>query len=613
MKIKRIQTNNFVGAINVDVKLSNPVALFAGKNGAGKSSLQEAVRMALTGETVRVELKKEYDKLLSDDGAESGFIAVEWDGGEASVVLPKGDRHLGGNEQISGALPYVLDAQRFARLPDNDRRAFLYGLMGIKMDGDQIRRRLIDRLFGKTPLLDADKARIERIMPILRGGFDAAQSEAAGKAREAKSAWRTVTGETYGDKKAVTWKAESPSFDPTEIAAAEKALADIDTAIEEANRNLGGLQNAASGIAGRSARIAELREKADKKPRIQEKLARDEKELAEWEKKLAEARAKAGVATVDTKAPGQFLLRGLASVTADFIQLSCEFDQVAWPSELLNRAATHLAEYTAQHGDPNAAGEADPEAAAALPNYEKAHTLLKHSVENDKRDLAAAEAAIEALKQLEKDVSDAPSEGAILEAKSKVETLKNDRKGAAQKLADLQANMRKAAEADSKTKKAAEYHADVQAWDRIASALAPDGIPGDILAEALGPINARLHAAAADTQWPQVTIHPDMSITFGKRDYRMLSESEKWRADAMIAEAVSYLSGVKLLVLDRFDMLDLQGREDLLIWLDILAADGEIDSALLFGTLKALPAGLPETVQGVWIENGVAGQIKQAA
>ena len=60
-------------------------------------------------------------------------------------------------------------------------------------------------------------------------------------------------------------------------------------------------------------------------------------------------------------------------------------------------------------------------------------------------------------------------------------------------------------------------------------------------------------------------------------------------------------------------MLDAKGREDALYWLDGMAQDGKIDTALVFGTLKALPAGLPETIQPVWIEGGVAGEMREAA
>ena len=152
-------------------------------------------------------------------------------------------------------------------------------------------------------------------------------------------------------------------------------------------------------------------------------------------------------------------------------------------------------------------------------------------------------------------------------------------------------------------------------WEAIADALAPNGIPGEMLGEALVPINGRLVDSSSITDWDLVAICADMTITMGDsgRPYALLSESEKWRADAMIAEAVSHLSGIRLLVLDRVDVLDLAGREDLLYWLDGLAAGGEIETALLFATLKAVPARLPENVAAVWIENGTAGLVREAA
>ena len=59
--------------------------------------------------------------------------------------------------------------------------------------------------------------------------------------------------------------------------------------------------------------------------------------------------------------------------------------------------------------------------------------------------------------------------------------------------------------------------------------------------------------------------------------------------------------------------LDLQGRSDLIAWLDGLVEPGEIQSAILFGTLKALPSGLPDSFEAIWIDQGIAEQIKEAA
>ena len=136
------------------------------------------------------------------------------------------------------------------------------------------------------------------------------------------------------------------------------------------------------------------------------------------------------------------------------------------------------------------------------------------------------------------------------------------------KLDTLKALKAQADAAEKKTADAARHHADVVAWDGIGEALAPSGIPSEILAEALDPINTRLQQSAADAEWLTVGINSDMSVTCGDRPYALLSESEQWRADAMLAEAISHVSGLRLLVLDRFDVLDLKGREDLLAWLD---------------------------------------------
>lgn len=76
MKLTKITASNFLGIRSVDVDLSTPVTLFAGANGAGKSSLQEAVRMALIGESVRVGLKKDYGQIVRD-GEKTGMEEVK--------------------------------------------------------------------------------------------------------------------------------------------------------------------------------------------------------------------------------------------------------------------------------------------------------------------------------------------------------------------------------------------------------------------------------------------------------------------------------------------------------------------------------------------------------
>lgn len=568
MKITAIQTSNFIGARAVDVKLTKPVALFAGKNGAGKSSVQEALRMALTGESVRVGLKKDFAALVTE-GQESGFVEVSTADDAYSVVLPAGK----GIHSDNGALPYVLDAQRFARLDPNERRAFLFGLMGLKTDGKAVR----DRLLAKG----CDAAKIEAVAPFLRAGFDAAQKEAQGKARECKASWKTTTGgEAYGSVKASSWAAAKPEVDTAGLDQARADLTTVENEIEAETKRLGELQGRARQRAEQQAKLNGLRQQAGMYARFADKLERDEAGLKELEEKVAR-------------------LKG-SNLSQDALPCPCCGVMLVRKDDALVEAA------------PLAVGTEDD--LAALPEYERALKLMQSAVANCKRDLAAADTAARTLKELEDETGEPEDEATDIAAlEQRIAAIKHHRGNHQAAIRLIEEAERRAAEADDKTTRAAGLHQDVQAWEAIAAALAPDGIPGEMLAEALGPINERLTMSSNDAEWLRIGIEADMTISAEGRPYALLSESEKWRADAMIAEAVAHLSGVRLLVLDRFDVLDLKGREDLLVWLDILAQDGEIDTALIFGTLKGLPAQLPETVEAFWIDNGVVGQMEAAA
>ncbi|QRF60204.1 AAA family ATPase [Variovorax paradoxus] len=580
MKITHITAENFLGIRRADVALDRPITLFGGGNYAGKSSLQEAVRMALTGETVRVELKKEYAALVND-GEKNGFAEVCIGEETASIVLPSGKASRSNGFTPPAALPYVLDAQRFSSMDDKARRAFLFGLMGIKITPETVSQRLL--------AAGHDKARVDRVAPTLRAGFDAACTEAKSKATEAKGAWRALTGETYGSVKAASWAAPAVSTDPAALTAAQQQLADADKQIAEANQALGALQADMRTHTAREARIEALRAPAERVARVETKLAADEKDLAGWEAKVQEAEAKAAGA-----APTQ--------------PLTCPHCR-----GLVELAGGELKAHTVPDG------VRDEEAAAALPELVRSRELLRSAVANDKRDLQAArDAAVELKTLTEGEQPAAPKQSDIDAATQGLATLRQKRANAAAEVAKLEALVQAGKEAASKTATAAGHHADVVAWDALAADLAPDGIPGQMLAEALDPINTRLQQSSLDAEWLRIGISADMSITCltpggSAREYRLLSESERWRADAMVAEAISFQSGLKLLVLDRFDVLDAQGRGDLLLWLDVLAQNGELDTALLFGTLKALPSDLPATVAAEWINNGHVGQLKEAA
>lgn len=588
MKLKRLQIRNFLGARGIDVSPAHPIVLFAGYNYAGKTSIKEAVRMALTGESARgVDHKKDYDQLLTN-GAKSGFVEISIDDANVAMVLPKGDR------KVDGVLPdlplsYILDAQRLARLEPDQRRSFLFGLMRVATDGASVQKRMLAR--GCNP----DKTAL--VIPMLRGGFDAAYKEATNRSREAKGAWRAITGETYGERKAGGWRADKPDHNADLLAKTRADLADVERNIEDGSCAIGELRARAQRHAEDMRRLEPLREIAKRYARVQEKLRHDEAELAEWEKKVAETRAKAaGKPSAAHPVPCPHCA-GLIEIEA---ASGARGQSQGWV----------LRQYQEDAQQP------DLEAVAQLPEHENALSLFRRSVENDKRDLDEADRAANTVREIEESMTAAPP-GAdeIAAIEQNLATLRSDKAKHADAVRLLEGIERAAAEADQKTAQAMAHHQEVAAWDAISDALSPSGIRQEILAEALAPINARLDQSAVDTGWAQVRISGNMDILSGPhmRPYALLSESERWRADAMIAEAISYISGAKILMLDGFDVLDLNGRNELFGWLHVLAKEGEVGTALVFGTLKQVPQGLDETIEGHWIDGGIVEPIREAA
>lgn len=434
-------------------------------------------------------------------------------------------------------------------------------------------------------------------------GFNAACEYAKDKAKESRILWKAVAGEAYGDKKAEGWAppvADVVGNATAKAENAEKQAKAVEAELSAAQQELGAARQAVSAQREQAARIERLREQAGMVERIRARLATAEENAANCRAQLVAAGGE------DPKAPGSYLLRGLASVTAEFVaeaEGSGEVIQVSQETfSLLTRARAHLAEYRKLHGDPNA----EPSDPARAEEIRRGLQTAESGATNARRDLAAAEAAAAEL-------ADLGQAGATDEGRPDVDAIIARITDLTERRSQWQADARKYRDAAGATERrskqiadAAQHHADVQQWSAIAEALSPDGIQAEMIAEALTPLNKLLAEHAALAQWAPVLIGADMSITAAGRSYPLLSESEKWRADALLAVAIAVLSGLRFVVLDRLDVLDTAGREDALYWLSDVAEAGLINTALVLATLKAAPpaSALPPHIASHWIERG---------
>jgi hypothetical protein len=182
---------------------------------------------------------------------------------------------------------------------------------------------------------------------------------------------------------------------------AKRAPMSNDEAIEKATAAVGDLSGQEKRYAEQKGRLSELRERAGHYARIQDKLNRDEAELKTWHEKVEETRAKAS---------------GTAGKPQTF---TCPCCGVVLEHRLADGA---LIEYVAPEQ------KADPEAVEKLPEYEKALSLMESAVANGMRDLAAADSAAKALRELEDSgLADPPDADAITAAKRLLEDLKQKR------------------------------------------------------------------------------------------------------------------------------------------------------------------------------------------
>jgi hypothetical protein len=580
MRLNSIFVENFQGLQSATLELPRPITVVTGMNGAGKSSLKEAIGVAL-GEPARVSLKKDYGQMVTE-GHKKGQVVINHDDASSSFTLPKG---VVEHSPVAGEeyLHFVLNPQAFAAMDDKSRRGMLFKLSKASASPNVTIQKLRER--GA----DADKA--EKIKSMLLSGFPAAQQSAKDYAAEARGAWKAITGEVYGSEKAEGWAVTIPEGQDASDANAEDVFKLHETAAAEVEKGvkfLGGLEAKREAAAGYEARKAQLSADAELLERAEIKKGVTELDLSRLVPKVEAMAAELNSLTVGAEScdcPGC----GIAlKIAGNKVEL---FDGIK--GEVKKRS----------------------DLALELTKTKDAVAMLNRTLQND---VAAVTTAANAKAELDKLLADGNQgfDQALFDKTTEALTaqrLKSEQLRAKYNALFDRERLIKSAAAE--TAKAAAHHQDVVEWVLIEKALAPDGIPTEILKGALQPINDTLAQLSTRAKWPKVEIDTQMAITAGGRLYGLLSESEKWRCDTLLGLTVSKHAGLKFLVLDRFDVLDLPGRGQLLGMLVGLAKSGELDSAVVCGTLKEKPKDHP-AINAVWIEGGTANgaeQLQQAS
>jgi hypothetical protein len=573
MKLNSIEISNVIGIGRADLDMSKAVTVISGNNAEGKSSFGDCLSMAFIGKPCRVNAKKDLGQLLHN-GAKKGRVSIKFGDEDegAEFRLPKGDHHV---SEFAGAdfMPFVLDPQMFARLSDDERRTFLFKLTNCKASAKVVGEKLVERGIGQDI--------IDEILPMMRGGFPAASKEAYARATQAKGQWRGITGGNWGAVVAEGWAAQKPEGEVPAAKHLEELLAKVSkhqADLENGIKFIGQQEEALKAAEGRAERIAALTETHGLLKRRNTKLKADQDELAAWEEKFPA------------------LKKTLDDLKAAGVPVKCPCCD-----EELSIVGGTLQKFAGLKADTKALSDA----ALAVTNARAAIDLLKRAIDNDVSAIAESTAAGEEIKRLNEEVGAKVDQAKLDKARDSVAQLR-------QIIADLHTDFNakqearsQAAKVDELTAKATAAHEQVKAWNAAGDALAPDGIPGELLADALAPVNQSIAVLSGMCGWNNAVVEADMSITYGGRLYGLCSESEKWRADALIALAIAQISGLRLVLLDRFDVLDSPSRQRLLGMLLKLDQLGAMDTMIIAGTMKQ-PMPPHASYSSVWIRSGIA-------
>jgi len=573
VKISRLEISNVLAISRADIDCPTPILMVVGNNEAGKSSLADAISMAMLGVPSRVKHKKDLGQLLHDDSKKGRVTLIDGDEVLGQYLLPKGDHTVAEIPNLE-FLPYLLRPRMFADLDLKERRGFLFKLTKQKNSIEKTAEMMLAR--GCRPDL------VEEIKPMLRSGFPEASKAAAENATASKQQFKGLTGDNWGSIQSAEWTVhipDAPDMPDVSPAAIDKEIAEytkVSGWLEAGILHIAKLENNVELAKTFNSRKAQLEESAGLLKRAQVKLDTDRASLEELENSFK---------VVQTK---------LAEAQAGVVPVKCP----CCDAELTIKGQT-LEKFAGLKADTKATSDL----ALTLTQTRSAIDMMKRTIEND---ISAVTTATNAGKDLAAHIEagvPAVKAGEIEAAQEKQEELRAFLARQRIKVEAMKQRQELLATADETNNKAAQHHLDVLDWLKVSEALAPNGIPAEILATAIKPVNDSLAILSRLGGWKKVVIGDDMELTAAGRVYGLMSESAQWRIDTLIACAIAQISGLKFILVDRWDVLDVKGRGQCVALLRELCAMGAIDQAIICGTLKTKPND-SETITVKWFENG---------
>lgn len=549
-----------------------PIALVAGKNFAGKSSICLAIAAALTGNVIpymrpgkdgkpSAMLTKSQAGALVRGGSDIGKVVIEDGDSTLTLKWPEGKLESSG-ENPPHASVY---AAGLISVPDLDdkMRATLLG-------------ELLDTLPTKADLTDAlpiyTPEQIDKIWKKIEiDGWDNAAKEVREHGARLKGQWEGATGgERYGATKSAGWI--PAGWDETLAGSSEDALA---SAVTEAKH---GLETMIADTATSEAQVAQLKQTiadAANLPDLTEACAKARKEHEE------------AVAARDALPP---LLKDQETCECPHCEQAVVVVQTRKGYDLqMPTKKIGKAEHEKRSEAIDSAIVIVNEKRLALEGFER--DIAK---QNALREMA--ERAKARLDEINAKAAKRPSETAMNEAREAV------------RIAEDRLRMFTAKTTADK------LHASIERNQIVIDTLAADGLRKRRLVRALEAFNTTLETYTKAAGFKVVTVDEDMNIRLGGRPYALLSASEQYRVRAVFQVALAVKDGSSVVILDGADILDGPGRNGLLNLLGGLRNGRHFIVGMTFNKPEQVPdLSASNLGESYWMDAGICRSLSKPA
>ena len=552
-----IKLRDFRGCERAEIECA-PLALLAGKNAAGKSSVAQAVGAAASGNALPVAgLTKTQGGLLVRTGAANGTVELVGDGGTVWMAWPAAAARQEGGDPPQ-ASQYAAGLSSVLTLPQRDRARVLSDVLKALPTHDDVSAALAEK--GWAP------ERCEAAWKLIEEqGWDGAYAARRDRGAEFKGRWRQVTGANYGSRIAAAWRPDLADLDEGEL-------------IDAVRHARAGLEKAQTAAAVSSVEQAQLRTEASLVGALTatEVIAATDVDRAQAEVSAAQqARAALPSAEQPITHPCPYCNEPVIVQNARPRLIKSEVAPLQ-DSELKARRM--------------AIAEADGKIAHAGDALNAA-----------RQKLAAARAAVENARRAQERIAANPG---TAEPGMSVEALRAEVSRTEKRLAEYRTKV----EAD-------EINAQIERNEQLLEVLAGDGLRAKKLSRVLDVFVGRQLKALTDAAgWAAVTIDAEMNVSMGL-PYPLLSKSEQYRVRAVLQVAMAIIDGSDLVVLDEADILDGPTRSGLFKMLDAATQEGL--AALVCMTLSRRDQAPDLAAIGLgrsyWLEAGVAEPIGQEA